>query len=88
MNSRIIVLMGYWRTVQCIMMWLQQQKAGCTSWAKTFRLQSQIRVTIFASFWQEKALEAKPDSVTIFPDSRLADATLWASRYFKQRKFS
>ena len=53
-NSRRIVFIGYWRTVQRIMTSLQQRKTGCTSWTKTSRLQSQIGVTIFASFWQEK----------------------------------
>ena len=39
-----------WRTVQRILTWFQQQKTGCSSWTKAFRLQSQIGVPIFASF--------------------------------------
>ena len=53
-NSRRIVLIGYCGTAQRIITWLQQQKTSCTSWTKTFRLQSQIGVAIFASFRQEK----------------------------------
>ena len=53
-SSQRIVLIGYWRTVQRIMKCLQQRETGCTSWTKTSRLQSQIGVAIFASFWQEK----------------------------------
>ena len=53
-NSRRIVLIGYWRTMQCIMTWLQQRRTGCNSWTKTCRLQSKIRVAIFASFRWEK----------------------------------
>ena len=58
-NSRRIVPIGYWRTAQNIMTWLQQQKNGCTSWTKTFRLQSQIGVAIFVSFRQEKPCRQK-----------------------------
>ena len=34
-----------------------------------------------------KTLEAKQDPVTIFRNSKLVDATLWASRSFKPRQF-
>ena len=37
------------------MTWLQRQKTGRTSWTKTFRLQSQIEVAVFAAFRQEKS---------------------------------
>ena len=47
-------MIGYWRTVQRIMTWLQQQKTGFTSWIKSSGLQSQIGVATFASFQQEK----------------------------------
>ena len=53
-NSWRIVLIGYWRTVQHIMTWLQQRKTVCTSWTKTSRLHNQIGVASFASFRQEK----------------------------------
>ena len=35
-----------------------------------------------------KILEAKPDSVSIFRDRKLVDASLWASQSFKPRQFS
>ena len=44
---------------QNIITWLQQQKDGCTSWTKTFRLQSQIGVAIFVSFRQQKPWRQK-----------------------------
>ena len=49
-NSRRIVLIGYWRTMQCIMTWLQQRRTVCNAWTKTSHLQTKIGVVIFASF--------------------------------------
>ena len=41
----------------------------------------------FCFFLAEKTLEAKPDSVAIFRDSKLVDATLLVSQSFKPRQF-
>ena len=55
-QTRVFLGELYWsvigRTVQPIMTWFQQRKTGCTSWTKSSRLQSQMWVTIFASFRQ------------------------------------
>ena len=42
---------------------------------------------VILAFLAGKTLDAKPDSVTIFCDSKLIDANLWASRSFKPRQF-
>ena len=39
----------------------------------------------FVFFLTGKTLEAKQDSLAIFRDSKMVDATLWSSRCFKAR---